>query len=286
MLRYRRLWPFQTLCLMSAICDIDFRPETTHVCAFVEAVMAQSVRPPNMGFLRTRQGCSTVNLDGAAKLLEAVAKLIGVVIWPTALVYVLVKFRSDIGYFVSNMGEMTVKGAGFEATAKRRQSEAGAALVAATVSRPEENATAASTANAAKEAVQAVGDVNARTLRRIEDSRVLWVDDRPDNNEYERQALEALGLKIVISTSTDDALAKIGRQHFDAIISDMGRPPDPQAGYTLLEKLRASGDKVPFIIYASSRLPEHQAEAKRRGAVGCTNRATELFAMVVSALSR
>jgi CheY-like chemotaxis protein len=233
-----------------------------------------------------KTGRSTVNLDGAAKLLDAVAKLVGVLIWPATLVYMLVRFRYSIGVFVSNLGEMTVKGAGFEATAKRRQSEAGAALVAATVSRPEENATAASTANSAKEAVQTVGDVNARTLRRIEDSRLLWVDDRPSNNEYERQALEALGVKIVISTSTDDALAKIGRQHFDAIVSDMGRPPDPQAGYTLLEELRSSGNQIPFIIYASSRLPEHQAEAKRRGAIGCTNRATELFVMVVSALSR
>jgi CheY-like chemotaxis protein len=227
-----------------------------------------------------------VDFDAVTKLLEAVAKLLGVVIWPATLVYMLVRFGSNIGDFVSNLGEMTLKGAGFEATAKRRQSVAGAALVAATVARPEENATPISTANAAKEAVQMVGDVNARTLRRIEDSRILWVDDRPANNEYERQALEALGVKISIAVTTDDALAKIRSESFDAIISDMGRPPDPQAGYTLLEKLRSSGNHVPFIIYASSRSPAHQAEAKRRGAIGCTNKATELFAMVVSALSR
>jgi CheY-like chemotaxis protein len=232
-----------------------------------------------------RQGVS-MELDDVTKLLEAVTKLLAVIIWPAAIIYILVRFGSNIGEFVSNLGEMTVKGAGFEATAKRRQSEAGAALVAATVSRPEENATPVSTANAAKEAVQVVGDVNARTLRRIEDSRVLWVDDRPSNNEFERQALEALGIKIVISTSTDDALDKINRQHFDAIISDMGRPPDNQAGYTLLDALRSSGHQIPFIIYASSRSPGHQAEAMRKGAVGCTNRATELFAMVVSVLSR
>jgi CheY-like chemotaxis protein len=158
--------------------------------------------------------------------------------------------------------------------------------VAATISRPEEGATPASAANAAKEATQAVGEVNARTLRRIEGSQVLWVDDRPDNNNYERQALEALGVKFVISTSTDDALSKLMTRHFDAIISDMGRPPDARAGYTLLDKLRSSGNQIPFIIYASSRSPEHQAEARRRGAVGCTNNATELFEMVVSALQR
>jgi CheY-like chemotaxis protein len=227
-----------------------------------------------------------VDVEGAAKMLEATAKLLGVVVWPAALVYIFVRFGSNIGDFISNLSEMTVKGAGLEASVKRRQSEAGAALVAATVDRQEEDATPASAANAAKEAVQAVGEVNARALRRIEDSRVLWVDDRPDNNNYERQALEALGIKIVISTSTDDALNKSKMQSFDAIISDMGRPTDSQAGYTLLDKLRASGNQIPFIIYATSRTPEHQAEARRRGAVGCTNRATELFEMVVAILKR
>ena len=227
-----------------------------------------------------------MELDGVTKLLEAVTKMLAVIIWPAAVLYILARFGSQIGEFVSNVGEMKFKGAGFEATAKRRHSEAGAALVAATVSKPEENATPLSTAKAAKEAVQVVGDVNARTLRRIEGSRILWVDDRPSNNEYERQALEALGVRIVISASTDDALDKVRRQHFNAIISDMGRPPDSQAGYTLLDRLRSLGHQIPFIIYAGSRSPEHQAEAMRRGAVGCTNNATELFAMVVSALSR
>jgi CheY-like chemotaxis protein len=227
-----------------------------------------------------------MDVDSTAKLLEATAKLVGVVIWPVAIGYILVRFGSNIGDFISNLGEMTLKGGGFEASVKRRQTEAGAALVAAAVSPPEEGATPVSPANAAKEAVQAAEGVNARTLRKIEGSQVLWVDDRPNNNNYERQALEALGVKFVISTSTEDALNKLKTQHFDAIISDMGRPPDGQAGYTLLDKLRSSGNHAPFIIYASSRAPEHLAEARRRGAVGCTNNATELFEMVVSALKR
>jgi CheY-like chemotaxis protein len=224
--------------------------------------------------------------DSAAKLLEATAKLVGVIIWPAAIGYILVRFGSDIGDFISNLGEMTLKWGGFEASVKRRQNEAGAALVAATISRQEVGATPVSAANAAKEAVQAVGEVNARTLRKLEGSEVLWVDDRPENNQYERQALEALGIGFVISTSTDDASNRIKTRHFDAIISDMGRSSDPQAGYTLLDKLRTSGNSIPFIIYASSRSPEHQAEARRRGAIGCTNNATELFEMVVSTLLR
>ena len=122
-----------------------------------------------------------------------------------------------------------------------------------------------------------------RTARR---STVLWVDDNPDNNVHERQALEALGVSFVLATSTEEALEKLESQSFDAIISDMGRPPDPKAGYTLLDKLRASGDQTPFIIYAGSRTPKHQAEARQHGAMGCTNRPDELFEMVLMALGR
>jgi hypothetical protein len=65
----------------------------------------------------------------------------------------------------------------------------------------------------------------------------------------------------------------------------MESPPDLQGGYTLLDKLQASDNQTPFIIY-SSRAPERCAEAKRRGAVGCTDSADELFEAVLSALGQ
>ena len=137
----------------------------------------------------------------------------------------------------------------------------------------------------ARAAAQVVAEVvTPRIIRRARRATVLWVDDRPNNNIHERQALEALGVSFELAKSTDEALDALKRQSFDAIISDMGRPPDPRAGYTLLDKLRASGDQTPFIIYAGSRAPEHLAEARRRGALGCTNRPDELFEMVLSAL--
>src|SRR5207248_9610318 len=70
---------------------------------------------------------------------------------------------------------------------------------------------------------------------------VLWVDDRPMNNTYARQALEKLGIQFTISTSTEDALDKLQHGNYNVIISDMGRPPDKQAGYTLLEEIRKRG---------------------------------------------
>jgi len=228
-----------------------------------------------------------MTIDDGVRLLEAATKLLGVLAWPAVLVFILVRFGPALREFVASIGEFSLKGAIFEASAKRKQAEAAAALTAAAVSRPEPGATPEATAREARAAFDVVAEVaTPRVIRRAGKSTVLWVDDNPGNNVHERHALEALGVSFVLAPSTGEALEKLKSQSFDAIISDMGRPPDPQAGYTLLDTLRASGDRTPFIIYAGSRASEHRAEARRRGAVGCTNRPDELFEMVLSALGR
>jgi len=227
-----------------------------------------------------------MTIENALKLLDAVTKLFGVLVWPAVLVFILIRFGSALREFIASMGEFSLKGAGFEASAKRK-AEAAAALAAAAVSHPEAGAAPEAMARDARAAAQVVTEmVTPRMIRRAGRATVLWVDDRPSNNVHERQALEALGVSFVLATSTNEALEELERQSFDSITSDMGRPPDPQAGYTLLDKLRASGDETPFIIYAGSRAPEHRAESRRRGALGCTNRADELFEMVLSVLGQ
>ena len=228
-----------------------------------------------------------MSVDDIVKLFDAITKLLNVLIWPAIILFILIRFGRELRDFFSSLGELSLKGAGFEASLKRKQAEVVAALSAAAASKPDGDKTRESVAKEAMIAADVVADfVTPRTIRRASRSTVLWVDDNPNNNSYERQALEALGVSFVLAISTDEALKKISRQRFDAIISDMGRPPDPRAGYTLLDKLRSSGDQTPFIIYASSREPEHVAESRRHGAIGCTNNANELFEMVLSALGR
>lgn len=114
---------------------------------------------------------------------------------------------------------------------------------------------------------------------------LLWVDDIPSNNFYERRYLERRGFEITISLSTDDALGKLIRHEYGAIISDMGRPDDPRAGYTLLEWAQQLGKRMPpFILYTSSRKPDHVAEARRRGALGQTNTPEELLELIRRAI--
>jgi CheY-like chemotaxis protein len=131
-------------------------------------------------------------------------------------------------------------------------------------------------------------DLVSRTAKPVTNerwkNRILWVDNHPENNVYERRALEQQGLQISIALSTDQALEVLGRDRFAAIISDMGRKEGPEEGYVLLDELRKSGNQTPFIIYAGSNLPEHKQMAKERGALGSTNRAQELFQLVMSAV--
>lgn len=115
--------------------------------------------------------------------------------------------------------------------------------------------------------------------------RILWVDDRPGNNTYERRAFESQGYSIQLATSTKQALHILEDQQFSAIISDMSRPEGSQEGYVLLDAIRERGIRTPFFIYASSRSDEHRREAVAHGGNGATNLPDELFDMVMASIN-
>jgi CheY-like chemotaxis protein len=113
---------------------------------------------------------------------------------------------------------------------------------------------------------------------------VLWVDDNPANNGLAVRALRKFRLDVEEATSTEAALEAFQRRRFDLVISDMGRGEDMRAGYTLLERLRDSGSKTPFFIFAGSDRPEFRREAAERGAQLSTNDMLELVDYVVKYL--
>jgi CheY-like chemotaxis protein len=111
-------------------------------------------------------------------------------------------------------------------------------------------------------------------------NNILWVDDRPENNTYERQAFEGMGLRFTLALSTDEAFERLAQAKFAAVISDMGRKEGPREGYVLLDRLRKEGDRTPLFFYAASNAPEHKKDTREHGGQGCTNNAQELFEMV------
>jgi len=133
-------------------------------------------------------------------------------------------------------------------------------------------------------------DDDLKLLTRIDvtegwQNHVLWVDDRPDNNIYERHVFEGMGLTFSLALSTDEALGKLSEQRFAAIISDMGRREGSREGYVLLDALRQRGDQTPFFVYTGSKTPEYQKEVLEHGGQGCTNTAKELFKMVIRSIN-
>lgn len=116
------------------------------------------------------------------------------------------------------------------------------------------------------------------------ETKILWVDDRPENNVHERQALEAMGFEFTLALSTDEALRIVSTRRFSAIISDMGRKEGAREGYVLLDAIRTNDKVTPFFIYAGSRAAKHKEEALRRGAQGTTNLAGELIDMIIRAV--
>lgn len=109
---------------------------------------------------------------------------------------------------------------------------------------------------------------------------ILWVDDRPDNNTYEREALGLIGFGFDLALSTREALQLLKEKKYSAIISDMGRVEGPQEGYVLLKEVRKTDKVTPYFIYAGSNLPEHKREAQEKGAQGSTNRSSELIELI------
>lgn len=115
-------------------------------------------------------------------------------------------------------------------------------------------------------------------------NKVLWVDDRPLNNTYERRAFESVGIEITLALSTVEALELIKNNKYAAIISDMGRKEGSREGYVLLDSIRNQKETTPFFIYAGSNLPEHKLETLNHGGQGTTNNPQELFKIVMKAI--
>jgi CheY-like chemotaxis protein len=115
---------------------------------------------------------------------------------------------------------------------------------------------------------------------------LLWVDDRPENNSWERRALQSYGMHFALARNTDEAKQLLSEPRaFAAIISDMGRPGDQSAGFTLLKWVRENPLRdQPYFIYTSAHGARRQPAAGDPAPQGMTCDPDTLVKMVVAAL--
>ena len=211
--------------------------------------------------------------------VTAVAGALGTFVWPATVIAVVLIFRRPLVQFVENLQNVTVKAGGAEATLTAR---AEAAVVAATVEKagptqPDDIERALRDTRAATTALPPTGQLG---------HVALWVDDKPDNNVHEREALAALGLSITLCTTSDEALGLLGARPFDVVISDLSRPEGRHAGLDLLAAVRKVGNQVPYVIYAATASAGDVADATSRGAFGYTASPSTLVALVTAAVTK
>ena len=119
--------------------------------------------------------------------------------------------------------------------------------------------------------------------------RVLWVDDRPANNEYERKQLRPHGIVFDNVVSTDEALEQIASETYDLVLTDLGREASSDrsatAGARFLEDPRVRSGP-PVIVYAGRQAVKQRDELIQRGALDVISDRGQLLSAVLNVLGR
>lgn len=233
-----------------------------------------------------------------AVVVSSASSLLAALAWPVIILLLIIRFHRPLAKFArpiaKSVQERIESGGGGEASigfaglSLSGRIDAASESVAKATAQPGVAGGLVTTTEVRQTLMTAIP--NDTAAAKVEGSAILWVDDNPRNNTFVVDAFRKLGVAVTLVISTRQALDLLEINSFDAVVSDMGRQESghyhARAGYELLSQLRQLDVGVPFFIYAGSNLPEHNDEAKRRGAQGSTNRPAELITLVTSALAK
>lgn len=116
----------------------------------------------------------------------------------------------------------------------------------------------------------------------IRGAKILWVDDHSENNAWERQLLSVFGVQFVTVESTRAALASLGGEAFDLVVSDIARADNPREGVDAIRAIRSIASRTPIVFYVgdvASPIPP-------LGAQGITDEPNELIHLLLDQLER
>ena len=114
-------------------------------------------------------------------------------------------------------------------------------------------------------------------------AKVLWIDDRPENNGWGRALLKVFDVDVTTVESTRSAIAMMHQEHFDVLLSDIVREGRTDHGIQALPALREAGPMVPVVFFIRSLDPSLGTPP---GAFGITNDPGELLHLILDVLER
>ena len=220
-------------------------------------------------------------VDDLVKIVGAIATLASATMWPLVVAIIVWWFRKPLLHFIGSVREGSLKLGMLELQMKQAAVEA--ATTAEITKEPRRSIELTMKGGVGK-SQRLIDWLMHVPLEELNGRQVLWVDDHPENNTLEVQSLKSLGIEVTFAESTAEALRKLKDDEFDVLISDMARADDDQAGYSLLEKVRALRPMIPFILYSSDHGPDQARSIVSAGAYGSTSKASELVELVVSAI--
>jgi len=220
---------------------------------------------------------------GASDVVELITRLA----WPVLIAAVVIALLPTIRKVMASRA-FSVKVGGAEITVQQASDQLATQVddlrTQVSALRTELDGLSAAGGPAEGGAVAPAGESPIAAVPRLH--RVLWVDDHPENNVYERQALQRQGVDVTAAMSTAEAGTKLdSTARFDAIITDMGRTENgvdhPAAGLELVGLVRQRGLDTPVIVYASAAAVARSRDAAlQAGATAATASATELLELL------
>lgn len=113
-------------------------------------------------------------------------------------------------------------------------------------------------------------------------ARVLWVDDHPENNAWERELLRSLGVVVVPVESTRSALACLEAEPFDVVLSDINRDHESDNGIDGAMQIHRMVPTLPIVFYTQNLTSPRILEP----ASGITTEPNELIHLILDRLER
>ncbi|RJF74265.1 response regulator [Rhodopseudomonas palustris] len=220
-------------------------------------------------------------VDNFVKIITAIATLINSLAWPLVVAWLIWRFAPVVRDFLANISEGSVKAFGVEASAKRRAAEA-IAIADLKQELPSSPATLKFLAQAQNRIRYTENITQIFPVESLRGKRILWVDDEPESNWFERSALTELGLDLHIVTDLDAALRSLAERRFDAAIIVPRHIVVAEAWKQLERQLYQRS--IPVVVYDPER-PHNWPEALLSPAVySVATDASDLLVTVSGAL--
>jgi CheY-like chemotaxis protein len=142
-------------------------------------------------------------------------------------------------------------------------------------------------------AAQAASQFSSPAGDRTLVTKVLWVDDHPQNNLGLAYAFQALGIIVVCVDSNagiTEAFATSGG--FDVVITDMsrdavaGRAAQPEGGLETVNIIKGQHGSVPVIIFAGGYAASHANDLLQAPVIAITSDSRVVFSRVTGIASK